>query len=194
MRIAAIQFDFREAESWDERIDRMMAVVAAQTGVDLVVLPELWPNGGFTYERWSETAQPMTGPLVSRLCSAAAALGCIVHAGSFVERGDDGALTNTSLLLDGSGEVLAVYRKIHLFGFGEGEPALMSAGRDLVVAKTPIGALGLSTCYDLRFPEMYRKLSDEGAELIIVPAAWPQARVDHWSILARARAIENQLP
>ena len=90
--------------------------------------PELWPNGGFTYDLWRPTAQPMSGALVARLRESAAGLGCVVHAGSFVELHEDGSLTNTSLLLDGNGETLAVYRKIHLFGFGGGEPALMSVG------------------------------------------------------------------
>jgi predicted amidohydrolase len=116
-----------------------------------------------------------------------------VHLGSFVERHADGSLTNTAVLLDGEGSTVAVYRKMHLFGFGEGEPKLMSAGREVVVAKTELGTIGLTTCYDLRFPELYRRLVDEGAELVVVPAAWPQARVDHWSVLARARAIENQM-
>ena len=170
----------------------MLSLVATQRDVDLVVLPELWPNGGFTYDLWRPTAQAMSGQLVERLRESAADLGCVVHAGSFVELHDDGTLTNTSLLLDGNGETLAVYRKIHLFGFGGGEPALMSAGRDVVVVDSELGRIGLTTCYDLRFPELYRLLSVDRAELVIVPAAWPASRIDHWSVLARARAIENQ--
>ena len=112
--------------------------------------------------------------------------------GSFVERHADGSLTNTSVMFDPDGEQRATYRKIHLFGFGEGEPALMSAGEDLVVIDTEVGRLGLSTCYDLRFPEMYRGLLDAGAQVMLIPAAWPASRVEHWTVLARARAIENQ--
>jgi predicted amidohydrolase len=192
MEVAAIQFAFDEAEGWDERIDRMLSLVDRQRHADLVVLPELWPNGGFTYDLWRPTAQAMSGAFVARMREAAAGLGCVVHAGSFVELHEDGSLTNTSLLLDGDGETLAVYRKIHLFGFGGGEPALMSAGADVVVVDTELGRVGLTTCYDLRFPELYRLLSDDRAELVLVPAAWPASRIDHWSVLARARAIENQ--
>ncbi len=192
MKVAAVQFAFDEAEGWNERIDRMLSLVARQRDADLVVLPELWPNGGFTYDLWRPTAEAMSGPLVARLRESAAGLGCVVHAGSFVELHEDGSLTNTSLLLDGNGETLAVYRKIHLFGFSGGEPALMSPGADVVVVDTEVGRVGLTTCYDLRFPELYRLLSDERAELVLIPAAWPASRIDHWSILARARAIENQ--
>ena len=103
-----------------------------------------------------------------------------------------GSLHNTSVLLAPDGSVASTYRKVHLFGFSEGEPTLLTAGQDVVVAETDLGRIGLATCYDLRFPEMFRLLLDAGAELVLIPAAWPSARVEHWSVLARARAIENQ--
>ena len=193
MRVAAIQFNFDQDETWDVRLERMRALVKAQQA-DLIVLPELWPNGGFTYQLWEKTAQPLDGPLVRSMGELAADAGAVLHAGSFVERHSDGTLTNTSLLFDQAGSLLATYRKIHLFGFGEGEPKLMSAGEEVVVAKTDLATIGLTTCYDLRFPELYRRLLDAGADVVVVPAAWPAARVDHWSTLARARAIENQTP
>lgn len=193
MRIAGIQFDFRSDEAFTDRVDRMSAMVLEQRGADLVVLPELWPNGGFTYDLWKETAQPLDGEVVQAMGECARQLGGYLHAGSFVEVHDDGSLTNTSVLFDGDGSTVAVYRKMHLFGFGEGEPTLMSAGRDVVVAKTDLGSIGLTTCYDLRFPELYRRLAYGAAELVIIPAAWPKSRIDHWSVLTRARAIENQM-
>ena len=193
MRVALVQFDFSAEEPFTDRIGRISSMAAAQRGADLVVLPELWPNGGFTYDNWQQTAQPIDGEVVQAMRDCARSLGCHLHAGSFVERHADGSLTNTSVLLDGEGSTVAVYRKVHLFGFGEGEPKLMSAGTDVVVAKCEIGNIGLTTCYDLRFPELYRRLVDNGAELVVVPAAWPEARIDHWSVLARARAIENQM-
>ncbi|NDG88610.1 MAG: carbon-nitrogen family hydrolase, partial [Gammaproteobacteria bacterium] len=86
----------------------------------------------------------------------------------------------------------AVYRKVHLFGFSGGETTLMTAGEDLVVVDTPLGPTGLATCYDLRFPEMFRQLVDRGAHSFLVASGWPTRRIEHWRILARARAIENQ--
>ncbi|HUW17399.1 MAG TPA: carbon-nitrogen family hydrolase [Actinomycetes bacterium] len=193
MRVAAIQLDFDAAELYEDRVGRTVGLVHAQRGCDLVVLPELWPNGGFAYRSWADTAEPLDGPLVKALGNAARDIGGHVHLGSFVERHSDGSLTNTAVLFGPDGGQAAVYRKIHLFGFGEGEPKLMTAGRDLSVVDTAHGRWGLATCYDLRFPEMFRALVDAGAELAIVPAAWPAARVEHWSLLARARAVENQM-
>jgi predicted amidohydrolase len=196
VRTALIQLDFDPAEPYADRVGRVVDLVAAQRGADLVVLPELWPNGGFTYDAWEATAEPLDGPLTKVLAEAARDARVTLHAGSFVERHDEPvggrALTNTAVVLGPDGSRLAVYRKIHLFGFSEGEPQLMGAGDDVVVVDTPVGRMGLATCYDLRFAEMFRRLGDEGAQLVVVPAAWPASRVGHWRVLAQARAIENQ--
>jgi predicted amidohydrolase len=96
---------------------------------------------------------------------------------------------NTSVLLDAGGEVAATYRKIHLFGFSDGEPKLMTAGTDVVVHD----GLGIATCYDLRFPELFRALLDGGAVALVMASAWPAKRVAHWRLLAQARAVENQM-
>ncbi len=202
MRIAVVQLAYDDDESFEARVDRVAGLVADQSGHDLVVLPELWGATGFDYSRWGAEAQPLEGPWASAMADAARAAGCVLHAGSFVERlpepGPDGNdLANTSLLLDAGGSRLAVYRKIHRFGFGAGEPRLMEAGDEVVVTEIATGTtasviVGLSTCYDLRFPELYRRQVEAGAELFLVPAAWPAARVGHWTLLGRARAIENQ--
>ena len=113
----------------------------------------------------------------------------MVHMGSFVERDDTGRLFNTSVLLGADGGVLAAYRKIHLFGFGEGEPKLMTPGSEIVVHD----GLGIATCYDLRFPEMFRGLLDGGALALVMASAWPAKRIAHWRLLAQARAVENQM-
>ncbi len=189
-----MQFEFDESEAEDARVGRMLALVAAAADADLVVLPELWPNGAFAYDRWEATAEQLDGALVDRLSDAARSASVVLHAGSFIERHPDGSLTNTALVFERDGSLNAVYRKIHLFGFSEGEPKYLAAGTEVVVADTSVGHLGLATCYDLRFPEMFRRLADDRADLIIVPAGWPEKRIEHWTILARARAIENQLP
>ncbi len=164
MRVHVIQLSYGDDESLAARTDRVAALVRAQSGADLVVLPELWPNGGFAYDTWAAGAQPLDGHLVTTLRAAARDLGATVHMGSFVERDDD-RLFNTSVLLGATGELLTTYRKVHLFGFGEGEPALMTPGDGPVVHET----LGLATCYDLRFPEMFRALLDAGAEIVLMP-------------------------
>ena len=192
MRIAAIQLEVTDSEPPAERVLRTADLVRAQPGVDLVVLPELWVSGAFAYPRWARTAEALDGPTVDAMAVAARDVGAYVHMGSFIER--DGAdLYNTSVLLGSDGGIEVAYRKIHLFGFGEGEPTLLTAGKEIVVADVRGTAVGLSTCYDLRFPELYRALLDAGAEVVLCVAGWPAARIEHWSILARARAIENQV-
>jgi predicted amidohydrolase len=175
--------------------DRRLAAAAAVRrchGADLAVLPELWPQGGFTYDEWAADAEPLEGPTLEIISDAARDIGAHVHAGSIIERTVDGRLYNTSMLIAPTGALIAHYRKIHLFGFSEGEPALLTAGDQVVVVGTDVGHIGLATCYDLRFPELFRALADAGAELVLMPAAWPATRVGHWSLLARARAVENQ--
>lgn len=188
MRVHAIQLAYGDDESLAERTDRVVDLVGAQAGADLVLLPELWPSGGFSYDRWQAEAQPLDGSLVTTLRGAARDLGAMVHMGSFVERDAAGQLFNTSVLVDGRGEIAATYRKVHLFGFSDGEPKLMTAGAEPVVHQN----LGLATCYDLRFPELFRLLLDRGAEVVLLVAAWPAKRVAHWRLLAQARAVENQ--
>ena len=188
MRVHVVQLSYGDDETLGARVDRVVEMVRAQHGADLVVLPELWPDGGFAYDGWEAAAQPLDGPVVNTLRDATRELGALVHMGSLVERDETGRLFNTSVLLGRDGEVLATYRKIHLFGFGEGEPKLMTPGDDVVVHD----GLGLATCYDLRFPEQFRRLLDAGAEVVLIPAAWPAKRVAHWRLLAQARAVENQ--
>ncbi|MGB7819730.1 MAG: nitrilase-related carbon-nitrogen hydrolase [Ornithinibacter sp.] len=202
MRIAVIQLSYGDEESFGARLERVSSLVADQAGHDLVVLPELWGATGFDYRRWDAEAQPIDGPWTEAMAAAARSAGVTLHAGSLVERmpepGPDGNdLANTSVVFDAQGGVVATYRKVHRFGFGTGEPKLMEAGTEVVVTSLPTGGgeqvpVGISTCYDLRFPELYRRQVEAGAELFVVPAAWPAARVGHWSLLGRARAIENQ--
>ena len=230
MRVAVLQIGYADDEPMTERITRVAALVRAQAGHDLVVLPELWAPGGFSYREWDTRAQPVDGPIGAAMSTAARDAGVLLHAGSIVERpasgevGPDGhGLWNTSLVYAADGSLVAAYRKIHRFGFGGGEPRLMDAGEEIVLMDLPAGPrgadadrggaerdsgergdgaergdsaetfrAGLSTCYDLRFPELYRRQLDAGATAFIVPAAWPAARVRHWTLLAHARAIENQ--
>jgi len=193
MRVCAVQLDVDMDQSFETRVKATAHLVRSHADADLVVLPELWPNGGFTYDLWQETAQPVDGPLVTEFAELAAQLRIHLHLGSIVERRPDGGLSNTSVLIGPDGTVLATYRKIHLFGFAEGEPELMTAGDEVVTVDTAWGRLALATCYDLRFPELFRRLADAGAWLVVVPAAWPAPRVGHWTVLAQARAIENQM-
>ncbi|MFJ9679994.1 carbon-nitrogen family hydrolase [Streptomyces sp. NPDC101194] len=192
MRASLIQIEVDPDESADSRRERAASLIAAQRGADLVILPELWPVGAFAYTAFEDEAEPFQGPTHDSMAKAAADAGVWLHAGSFVERATDGTLYNTALVFTPEGERAAAYRKIHRFGFDQGEAVMMGAGEELVTVALPETTLGLATCYDLRFPEMFRGLVDAGAETLIVAAGWPERRRSHWTLLARARAVENQ--
>ncbi|MEU0675259.1 carbon-nitrogen family hydrolase [Streptomyces sp. NPDC006172] len=193
MRASLIQIAVEEGESVQARRVRAAALVREQAGADLVVLPELWTTGAFAYEAFADEAEPLEGPTFEAMAKAASDAGVWLHAGSIPERdAADGVLYNTSLVFSPSGGLAAAYRKIHRFGFDKGEAVLMGAGRDLVTVRLPQTTVGLATCYDLRFPELFRGLVDAGAETFVVSAGWPERRRSHWTLLARARAVENQ--
>jgi predicted amidohydrolase len=192
MRVHAIQLDSSLAEDPAARFDRTLALVRAQHGADLVVLPELWVQGGFAFETFAATAEALDGPMATALAAAARDLGGWLHAGSLVERDADGRLYNTSLLIRPDGTLAASYRKLHLFGFAGGETTVLTAGDRVVTADLDGTTVALATCYDLRFPELFRAFVDRGAELFLLPAAWPTKRVAHWTLLAQARAVEDQ--
>jgi predicted amidohydrolase len=174
---------------------------AAAQGAELVALPE-----NFAYLRREgkpvPCAQGLDGEIVGTLRDLARRHRLWLLGGSFAERiPDDGRVHNTSVLVSPQGEIQAVYRKIHLFDVDLGaqgggaftESATIAPGSEVVVAKTPYGGLGLSVCYDVRFPELYRQQAAQGARLLAVPSAFArETGRDHWEVLLRARAIENQ--
>jgi predicted amidohydrolase len=193
VRIALCQVETDESVPAAERVEAMADLVRAQGACDLVVLPELWPSGAFDVDEMRASAEPVDGRVVTTMRQAARDAGVWLHLGSFVERADDGRLHNTAVLVDDEGEVRATYRKLHLFGFEGGETTVLSGGDDVVTCETPFGTVGLATCYDLRFPELFRALLDAGATTCLLPSAWPERRAAHWAVLTRARAIENQM-
>lgn len=204
LRAALLQVSYGDDETLSDRVERVSRWIRELGPADLVVLPELWAHGGFASASWEATAEHVNGPTVAQMASVAREVGVWLHAGSIIERAEDDAdrgaegrgLWNTSVLLSPQGTVHKTYRKIHRFGFGDGEPRLLEAGTDLAVSElvhdAGVSRIGLATCYDLRFPELFRGLGDLGADVILLPAAWPMPRVEHWRLLGRARALENQ--
>jgi deaminated glutathione amidase len=182
-----------------ERAERLVARAAA-TGADIVVLPEKW-NGVGSADELREIAEPLEGgESVDAMASWAREHAVALVGGSITERREGREkLSNTSLVFDADGELAAVYRKIHLFDVDVGghsyrESEAEEAGEEPVVAELEGWRVGLTVCYDLRFPELYRILALEGAELVTVPANFTAyTGRDHWEVLLRARAIENQL-
>lgn len=167
-------------------------------GADLVALPELVSVLGRRSDL-EAGAEALDGPTTTWARGLAARHGIWLVAGSFVERHADGTLTNTSCLVSPAGELTAMYRKVHLFdvdvpGATYRESSTFSPGTELVTAGAGPLEVGLSVCYDLRFPELYRILALRGATLVVIPAAFT-ARTGpaHWEVLVRARAIEDQV-
>ena len=199
-RAAAIQMHSTEDKSANLRCATRLVEQAAGEGASLAVLPEYFNCLGHL-QAMVEAAEPVPGPTSDSMSGLAARLGITLLAGSICEQTDQrDKAYNTSLLFSPSGEQLAKYRKLHLFDVDvEGqvrfqESKQITPGDQIVTAHTPLGCLGLSTCYDLRFPELYRALADRGMEICFVPSAFfaPTGRV-HWDVLLRARAIENQV-
>jgi predicted amidohydrolase len=199
MRAAVVQLtsgsdlgqNLDRAEHWIGR--------AAAAGAELIALPENFP-----YMRESEAAehpaaQSLDGPIVQFLREQAKRHGVVLAGGTLPESiPGDRRVYNTAPLIDADGSVRAIYRKIHLFDVELPDATLresdgVAPGAELVVAETHAGIVGLSVCYDVRFPELYRGLVERGARILLVPAAFtvPTGR-DHWEVLLRARAIECQ--
>lgn len=170
---------------------------AAGAGAELVVLPEKWPYlaAGGEILKGGET---IDGPAITAAREWARGLGISLIAGSLCETREDGSHTNTSVMIDRDGEIRATYRKLHMFdveveGTTYRESAFEEPGSDLVVAECGEARIGMAVCYDLRFPEMFRELAALGANVFSLPAAFtPTTGRDHWEVLLRARAIENQ--
>jgi len=191
-RVALLQVSSDAREAAPERIERVLGMLEETLPqADISVLPELWISGAFDLPLAREVAAPLDSPVVQRIQAMAAAARKWVHAGTYTERLPDGSTFNTAVLIGPGGEIVATYRKRHLFGFETGERTLITAGDVLVVAETPLGPTGIATCYDLRFPEMFRDLVDAGATTFLLASGWPTPRIEHWRVLARARAIED---
>lgn len=200
IRVACVQLTSRTDKAANlERAETLVARAAA-TGADVVLLPEKWNAIGNaeTLHAAAETIE--TGESVEAMRSWARRYGITLVGGSITERREGREkLSNTCLVLDAEGELAAVYRKIHLFDVEVGghvyrESEAEEPGDEPVLAGVEPWPVGLSICYDLRFPELYRLLALEGALLVTVPAHFTlHTGKDHWELLLRARAVENQL-
>ncbi|MDI7260568.1 MAG: carbon-nitrogen family hydrolase [Thermodesulfobacteriota bacterium] len=189
MKVASIQMNIGD-EGKSDRIMRAEKLLDQAKGADLVILPEIWNIGYFSFDLYEKESEPLEGETARRMSAKAREHGFYLHAGSFVEKNND-KLYNTSLFIDPDGKRMAVYRKIHLFGYGSNESQILSGGHEIVVVETPLGKMGMSTCYDLRFPELFRAMLKKGAELFLVTSGWPYPRLEHWLMFNRIRAIEN---
>ena len=198
MRVAVCQLNARDDRAQNLAVARDLLARAAAAGAELAVLPEY-----VDYLGPAESApkpEPIDGEFAEFFGAAARELGIWVHAGSFHEAGPDERRTyNTSLIFNPTGDLAATYRKIHLYDVeipgrvSYKKSRSVAPGGETVVTEIAGVPTGLSICYDLRFPELYRRLAIDGAKMIVVPAAFMlHTGRDHWEVLLRARAIESQ--
>ena len=199
LKVAAVQLNSSADPAANLALADRLVRGAAADGAELIVLPEKWTAMGDDDELRA-AAETLSGPAVEWARATAHELGVELIAGSIVERVEgQEKLANTSVHVDRDGELRAVYRKVHMFDVDVGgrsyrESELEQPGEELVLSETAGGLeLGMSICYDLRFPELYRILAVRGARAFPLPAAFTLATTrDHWEALIRARAIENQ--
>ncbi|HET8640167.1 MAG TPA: carbon-nitrogen hydrolase family protein [Solirubrobacterales bacterium] len=197
MRAAVIQLNSNDDKARNLAAAERLVTEAAADGAEVVALPEKWSLLA-AGDALLAGAEPLDGPTLTAARGWARELGIHLLAGSIAEKGA-GKAFNTSVLIGPGGEDLAVYRKIHMFDVDVGgvayrESEYEEAGADLATASLGDLVAGLTVCYDLRFPELYRILALRGAELITVPSAFTSVTGrDHWEVLLRARAIENQV-
>ena len=190
MYICSVQMEVVE-DNKEKALEKATQKIRLCQGSDLVMLPELWDIGFMSFERYYEMAEEPNGRILSHMQSLAREIGAYLHTGSFVEKEQE-HYYNSSYLLSPKGEILTNYRKIHLFGYNSRETQLLTPGNRISVVDTALGTMGLATCFDLRFPEMFRIMADRGAEMFLICSAWPYPRLEHWLMFNRVRAIENQ--
>lgn len=159
----------------------------AKKNIKLVALPELWPTS-FVKSKLPQMAE-LTTNFLDEMTKLSEKYGMVII-GSGIEE-DNGNYYNSAHVID-NGKILGFYRKIHLFKAIK-EDVIFKPGNEAKVFSTSLGKIGVATCYDLRFPELIREIMTLGAEILVVPAQWPLARINHWQILLPARAIENQM-
>ena len=187
-KVAAIQFNITLGDiEQNLRTVEAALVRVADKDVQLAVLPEMW-SAGYDYKRLKKHAAE-TPRVVDAICQLSAEHNMVV-VGSLPEE-ENSKTYNTAYIVD-CGRLLGSYRKLHMFST-MGEDRFLSPGDKTLVVPTSAGRLGVAICYDLRFPELFRKMALEGAEIICLPAEWPKPRQENWRILLQARAMENQL-
>lgn len=192
MQLATAQFEPRDSVAANREVAENRIRMAADAGADLVILPEIWNVGYFNFDRYESDAEPITGETIGLIRDLAAELDIAIHAGSIVERDGDN-LYNTSVFVDRQGNIRDTYRKMHLFGYESAENDLLTSGDNIVCFDTEFGRVGMATCYDLRFPGLFRAISDQNVDLLLIASAWPLARLEHWLMLTRVRAFEHQV-
>jgi len=190
LTLSLAQIDIQTGKP-DENLDNVTHWIreASAVGSDLILLPELWSTG-YDLQNWKRHASILGEGIFTQLSQLARQHHIWIGGSNLEAR--QGAAYNTFTLFNPAGELMACYRKIHLFRLMD-EDRWLAAGNQPVLIELPWGRTGLAICYDLRFPEIFRSYAVKGASLVLICAEWPAPRISHWQTLLRARAIENQV-
>ncbi len=193
IKVASIQLWHNDGDSKENRIAHAEQLIDSVSDSDLILLPEVWNIGWWSFDMYHEDSETLQGETISRIAAKARTVNAYILAGSIIERRDD-SLYNTAVFLDPKGQIVTTYRKMHLVGFtGAREVELVTRGEEIVTAKTDLGVMGFATCYDLRFPELFRQMAvNRGVDIFLLVTAWPIVKLDNFRELCYARAIENQ--
>jgi len=194
LKIGLIDIFLNEKESYVERVDNVFKILSkTNTGeFDLIVLPELWIVGAFDYLANTQLNQKYIKNVLLQFSKIAASKKMYIHSGTHPILNSRNYLSNTAIIFNPNGKQICSYEKIHLFGFTNGEKKVFKSGKSIKIFDLFETKVGVSTCYDLRFPEIFIKQVNLGAKILVVSAAWPQKRIKHWKHLLIARAIESQ--
>jgi predicted amidohydrolase len=191
LKIAIVQLKTEEGSQVKDQFHRAVTLLDSLEVCDLVILPELWLQGAFG--KWSEQGR-LSGSsteYLEYLSDWALKRNTWICTGSFLVEGHDRKISNTCYLVDQNGNMIANYSKRHLFSYGSNEAERLRRGTTRTELKTSFGTMGFAICYDLRFPEHFRK-SANIPEIFVIPSAWPESRIKQFNSLAIGRAIENQ--
>ena len=191
MKVALIQMDIALGEPEVNRLRALELIdQAVDRGAHWAIFPEMW-TCGYDFKKLKDYTEGVNGPTITGLRKKAAETGIYIFAGSLPEKLSEG-IYNTCFVIDPQGNILGKYSKIHLFGLMD-EHKFLRPGAATCLVETPLGKVGVIICYDLRFPELARRLVLQGARVLVAPAQFPDPRAAHWRILNQARALENQV-
>jgi omega-amidase len=189
LNVSLVQMDVKKGNpraNWTAM--QQYTLEAAQRGADLVVFPELW-DAGVAYEKGKEMASSLSGGLFAQVVALARQHNIHILGSLYEKRGT--GVYNTLAVISPRNGVMGAYRKIHLFSL-MGEDKWLLPGEAPLVIDLPWGRTAFGICYDLRFPELFRRYANDRTEVVIMPMSWPHPRLEHYRTLLRARAIENQ--
>lgn len=186
-----MQLETSRRQIQKEQFSKFQSLLPPKNSCDFVILPELWLQGAFEYSTFSNKTTSKVNSFLNQISVEAKKNNYWIHSGTFLVKSQN-QIFNQAYIFDNNGTIRATYKKNYIFGFGDGESKIVSMGTKIEIIETPWGKISFAICYDIRFPELFRKMISQGADILMVSSAWPALRINEWKDLVAARAIENQ--